>query len=766
MRRGVFPALAAGWLLAAAAPAAVSADSGAGAPPAAALSLQPIADDPSWAGQVLDPPRQKVAPAAVTVTGAGITNPGALVSGQGVTTLTSAGGTPPHLVVDMGVNTGGFVEVGLQAGGTTDLQLGYSETNAYLTQYGDNLDSGRVYFDLATDDKITACTGPFGPAFRCDIVSHLLTSWTSPSVRGAERYIWVQPAGTGTVSITSLRIRRESFAPSASDYRGHFLSSDPLLNRAWYGSAYTNDLDTVNHALAGGNHVFVDGAKRDRASYTGDAGRQIATAMYGGAVPDSVSRDFLAIFPCYQTPSGYIAPAAGLGSSCPAGAVTPVLPPGTGTVIGGPSPGIGLLNTYVAIYVRAVADYYLFTGDLATVRSLLPACEMGAKYLKSYVSNGLIVSSADTTWSLDAFTGAQSFENAYYIRALDGLADMEAAAGNTAGADAYRQEAASVRAAMRALLWDARSGAYLTGVPNTVDGHSLDGNSQAILARVADPGQQAGIVALLSRMQGRFGTLTDDLPNDPFMHQFYSPFAGGMELDARLTAYDTSGALTEVRRLWGYMMTTSPASTTWEKLMLDGTPESSAGKFAGGSSSMAHGWSTGPTEALSAYVGGLRPTTPGWTTWLIEPQTGDLAWAQTTAPTPAGPISSRWALGSGSNSLRLTVAAPPATSGTVAMPLLGARRVIAEDGVVVWDGVAPVGTAAAASDGRYVRFAAVSGSHTFAWSGSQAATVATAGITTLPNSMRATTDAAPAATLIVLTSGLFLRRRRARHLAR
>ena len=758
MPRRLVTVLSAGLLVVALAPGAVSADSG-NAAAARALSQQPVTEDPSWIGHVLDPAGTEVSPVAVSVTGAGVTNPDALVTGQGVTTLTSDATTTPHLVVDMGVNTGGFVEVGLQSGGTTDLQLGYGETSAYLTQYGDNLDSGQVYFDLATDDKATACTGPYGPAFRCDVVSRLLTSWSSPSVRGAERYIWVQPSGTGTVSITSLRIRRESFAPTPADYRGHFLSSDPVVNAAWYGSAYTNDLDTLNNALAGGNHVFVDGAKRDRASYTGDAGRQIATAMYGGAVPDAVSRDFLSIFPCYQTPSGYILPAAGIGSSCPAGAVTPVFPPGTGTTIGGPSPGIGLLNAYVAIYVRGVADYYLFTGDLATVRSLLPACEMGLKYLHSYVSNGLIVSSADTTWSLDAFTGAQSFENAYYIRALDGLADMETAVGNASGAAAYRQESASVLTAMRTALWDAGSGGYVTGSPNTVNGHALDGNSQAILAGVATPDQQAHIVGLLSRMQGRFGTLTDDVPNDPFMHLFYSPFASGMELDARLTAFDTTGALTEIRRLWGFMMSTAPASTTWEKLMLDGTPESSAGKFAGGSSSMAHGWSTGPTEALSAYVGGLRPVTPAWTTWLAEPQTGDLSWAQTTAPTPAGSISSRWALGPGSSSLRLTLAAPTGTSGTVAVPLQGARRVIAEDGVVVWDGSAPVG-ASAASDARSVRFTGVTGTHTFAWSGEAAAAPATRGGRTLPNTAAQTAAAVPFAALALALAAWVPRGRR------
>jgi Bacterial alpha-L-rhamnosidase C-terminal domain/Cytochrome c len=79
----------------------------------------------------------------------------------------------------------------------------------------------------------------------------------------------------------------------------------------------------------------------------------------------------------------------------------------------------------------------------------------------------------------------------------------------------------------------------------------------------------------------------------------------------------------------------------WEALAPDGSPatrESAGGTFA----SLAHGWASGPTSALSKYVLGVRPVQPGYKTWLIEPQPGDLSWAEGRVPTPYGPIAVRW----------------------------------------------------------------------------------------------------------------------------
>jgi alpha-L-rhamnosidase len=103
----------------------------------------------------------------------------------------------------------------------------------------------------------------------------------------------------------------------------------------------------------------------------------------------------------------------------------------------------------------------------------------------------------------------------------------------------------------------------------------------------------------------------------------------------------------------------------WEALAPDGSPatrESAGGTFA----SLAHGWASGPTSALSKYVLGVRPIQPGYKTWLIEPQPGDLSWAEGRVPTPYGPIAVRWQ--KTPRGLRLEINVPNGTSGSVGLP--------------------------------------------------------------------------------------------------
>jgi alpha-L-rhamnosidase len=63
---------------------------------------------------------------------------------------------------------------------------------------------------------------------------------------------------------------------------------------------------------------------------------------------------------------------------------------------------------------------------------------------------------------------------------------------------------------------------------------------------------------------------------------------------------------------------------------------------------------------------GLRPIQPGYKTWLIEPQPGDLSWAEGRVATPYGPIAVRWQ--KTPPGLRLEINVPVGTSGTIGVP--------------------------------------------------------------------------------------------------
>jgi len=206
------------------------------------------------------------------------------------------------------------------------------------------------------------------------------------------------------------------------------------------------------------------------------------------------------------------------------------------------------------------------------------------------------------------------------------------------------------------------------------------------------------------------------------MSNYISPYISSTELLARFARFDATGALGLLRREWGHMVDTDPNSTVWEKMNFAGDAASYSPNQAGngilpsnlvlagpGTTSLAHGWSGGPVPALSGYVLGIRPATPGFVGWTVEPQPGDLRYAQGQAPTPHGPIISRWQRGTGDRSFVLTMGAPAGTSGTVAVPELGASRTIAMDGHIVWTTSGASSAVHASERGGMVYFSDVRG---------------------------------------------------------
>ena len=64
----------------------------------------------------------------------------------------------------------------------------------------------------------------------------------------------------------------KAYRATADKYQGWFMSSDDQLNRMWYAGAYTAQMDMVPTGVAScfSVPVIFDGAKRDRAIWSGD----------------------------------------------------------------------------------------------------------------------------------------------------------------------------------------------------------------------------------------------------------------------------------------------------------------------------------------------------------------------------------------------------------------------------------------------------------------------------------------------------------------
>ena len=656
---------------------------------ARSLSLNPIPEDGTWRDQILDSPTPTVGPTKTWAAGdtASVRDPEALVTQTDATAACISGAG--QLIVDLGRTAGGIIHVDIaSADAQTNLVLGYSETQRYMTPQGDYTpvayNAGRT--DIVRTDTVRTTGGK--------------QSWSSPAIRGSQRYIVLTVAPSlaalpaGEVCVDSLSVEIRHLRPEPDDYVGHFFSNDPVLNRAWYSGAHTFHLATVPGCC--GQMVVTDGAKRDRQMWAGDLAAAGATGAVSTKAGLQAWKDTLAAFSCYTYPGGYVAAAAPPTSTCQ-GKQLPLGQPGPDYPVYAAFPVIG---AYEALYVSSNYDYWRRSGDDAFARSQLPILQGAMRWMGLHLQNGLYNPTPNEwQWTAGFADGADTYTNGVWVSALRQLATMERTFGEPGAAQEHEAQADAIAAAVNQQLWDETSGAYRASTTRSAPGQ--DGNVAAVIAGVATHEQaERALQYLAAKLRTPFGTRAS-------ANSFISPFISGFELRARLLAGDVDGALELIRMTWKPMIEGDPGGTTWERLhATEARPNT-------GQESTAHPWGSQPTSVLTDYVLGIRAAAPGYVAWTVSPQPGDLDWAQGTLPTPRGPIASRWRRGS--DSFQVTVVAPIGTVGTVVVPTFGRDLQIWRDGKLVWNGTGPGHDVPAQAVPGGVAFTETGGSHTYAW---------------------------------------------------
>ena len=623
-----------------------------GAGPAHATPAATSTSTPSWQQYVEGPPRPFVRPIAVPSTSGNVVGADALITGHGTATLTLAPGTHtfPAILLDYGRDVGGQASVHVTGEtGAPTLEAAFSEARRYLTPTGDDG---------------TVAGSRFGGAALTGRGSFVLP------FQGGERFEVLTLTTPGTVHLSSAGIRFEAYRATPKQYRGHFLSSSVALNEMWYDGAYTSQLDMVPGGIDGwAQAAVVDGAKRDREIWSADL------VTEGQTIYDSLG--------------------AG-GSRFVQRSLARLVDSATDTVVttAGLRGGVPFAFDYSLPYqldaIDGLVDYYRATGDATFATQELPtvttemaavAAAVGADHLLLTTSSGGRNNDGDgADWDIydGGKAGAVTAYNALYYHTLLEVAYLERNLGHVALGNTYVAQAGALKRAINAHLFDSATGAYEVSnqEPGTI---AEDANAEAILYGIA-PGDRAP--SILRVLQSTLWTARGAEPFSSNAHYsaIISPYVNGLEVDARFAAGDTTGAMQLLQDMWGQMLDPEGpyyTGTFWEKLEPDGHPPDSE-------TSLAHGWSTTPTSALTQYVLGVAPVAPGYATWLIKPHPGTLTWAQGRVPTPRGPISVTWT-DSAAQEFTLTLTTPNDTSGTVVVPAAPGQAVRV-DGRVAWSG--------------------------------------------------------------------------------
>lgn len=433
---------------------------------------------------------------------------------------------------------------------------------------------------------------------------------------------------------------------SVSTATGDLVYSHPLTNTTYLADFF---MGSNPHA------TVVDGSRRDRIAYTGDL--DIAG---GAALASTHGLEFilgsLNLLGSYQALPGFFIPTAKIQQE-------PLQERIDSAVTG--------LIGYSFNFLTSVAATYMHTGDVdfakewaTPVRDMLDWADS-----QTLPENGLFnVSDASFGGDWNHYDPPQSGVvtkfNVLYAYSLQECIKLLGDAG--VDTSVYGERLDALRQAIDKTLWSDELQAYYLS-ENMKDGYAQDANAIAILAGVnldLDHSTEA-ILASLRKLMRPSGPLAfSEVVIGVGWQSYISPYASSYHLRAALQSGDAEGALELLRSLWLPMAEEQNANYTgtfWETLDHDGRPG------LGLATSLCHGWAAGPTEGLSRYVLGARPTAPGWSEYQVAPLTLGLRSAQGSLPTTRGNVDVEWSFGC-DGLLEMVVDAPAGTKGEVALP--------------------------------------------------------------------------------------------------
>ena len=400
----------------------------------------------------------------------------------------------------------------------------------------------------------------------------------------AFRYVYVKTADNSHYDSLSMDYE---YAPYDESHSGTFACSDKLLNKIWEVGAYTMDLTT--------REFFLDGIKRDRWTWSGDAIQSYLMNYYLRFDTECVKR--------------------------------------TIRQLRGKDPVTAHINTimdYTFYWFKSILDYYQYTGDLTFISEMYPKmCTLMDYVLERTNSDGLVEGKADDWIFVDWVDfpmhkrGVLAFEQILFYKAL---MTMHTCATLLHQTDPYQQLAENVIGKTRKLLWNDDCQAWEHAIEEGEINHQITKfpNMFAILYDIVDDATKRNIV--------------DSVMENDKIDPITTPYMRFYELEALCMMGRQTQVLQEIRNYWGGMLREG-ATSFWEKyipseqgtehLAMYGRPY---GK------SLCHAWGASPVYLLGRYFLGIQPTQPGYATWEARPYLADLEWMEGRVPTPNGII--------------------------------------------------------------------------------------------------------------------------------
>ena len=468
------------------------------------------------------------------------------------------------ILYDFGRETFGYLKVkGLQ--GTIHIYYGESREEALDKEHCETLDVLTSNIRHQTSD-----------------IKHQTSAISSK----AFRYVYIEKEDDATYDDVLMDYE---FAPFDKSRSGSFHCSDDEINKIWNVAAYTMDLTT--------REFFMDGIKRDRWTWSGDAIQSYLMNYYLRFDTECVKR--------------------------------------TIRQLRGKDPVTAHINTimdYTFYWFKSILDYYQYTGDVDFVREMWPRMVTLMDYCIIRTDyDGLMEGQPDDWIFVDWVDfpmhkrGTLCFEQILFVEALHTMA-VCAKLVDDEDDGYYELEAKRTAQKVKDIFWSNEQKAYLHAIEEGQMNPQITKfpNMFAILYGLSDQQEQQDIMKRVML--------------NPSVDPITTPYMRFYELETLCMAGLQRQVLQEMRDYWGGMLREG-ATSFWEKYVPTETGTEHLAMYGRPyGKSLCHAWGASPIYLLGKYYLGVQPTKPGYQEYEVRPHLGDLEWLEGDVPTPHGMI--------------------------------------------------------------------------------------------------------------------------------
>jgi hypothetical protein len=386
-----------------------------------------------------------------------------------------------------------------------------------------------------------------------------------------------------------------------------FNCADSLFNKIYEVSCRTLDLCMHEH--------YEDCPWREQALYANDSRNQALTAYYtfGEYAFPAVSFELL----------GRSAGDDGYLTLC-----APMASPFT-------------IPSFTMVWFLALADHLRYSGDFEYAKASLPLVHKCLACFIRTVKNNLLPSPVGSDywhfydWA-DGLSGAigaspstdlneERYDaplNFLFILALKAAAEICEACGEAEAAASYREKAANIAGAAHEMFWNPEKQLYCTGSSRAMQAHFAElTQAFALLTESIPP-------AVVPELRARLAQADNGMVKTTLSQCFY-------KFEALMQEKEKYGStvFSRINEDWSKMLYAG-AGSFWE------TEQGQADfAYAG---SLCHGWSATPAYFFGAYILGVKPLSPGFKTFAVEPVAGEIRQVSGSIPTPSGDIKVSW----------------------------------------------------------------------------------------------------------------------------